>query len=178
MRPIRVLVAGLIIVGVPILTASAAHATVKGPCSASATIDGTSYDARRATVVIPHKGTVNWRGAIGSTRGRRDIEGKVKLKLPPPCGGIVIAGGDWDGLSSSTRNQGRYEYDLPKWFAGGRFTVSGHHAEGGAVVCDGSIDIEIAGSKLKNPILLGSIVLTVLAVVNMGFVIRAKEALP
>ena len=102
----------------------------------------------------------------------------MKLKLPPPFGGIVIADGEWDGMSNRTQNQGRYEYDLPKFLTGATFTLSGHHSEGGAVVCEGSIDFEIEGSKVRNPILIGSLVLTVLAALNMGFVIRAKEALP
>jgi hypothetical protein len=174
MRLIRILVAGLIVVGVPILSASSAGATITGPCTASGTIGTRNYNATRKSAVIPRKGTVDWKGAVSAGRGKRNIEGKVYLKLPPPFGKVVVADGDWDGPSSSDRNQGHYDYDLPQILAGPKFTLYGHHAERGTVVCTGSIDIRLSGSKWKNPVLLGSLVLTVLALVNMAFVIRAK----
>jgi hypothetical protein len=174
MRLIRFLVAGLIVIGVPILTASSASATITGPCTASGTIGSKNYNATQASVVIPRKGTVHWKGAVNTGSGKRDIEGKVYLKLPPPFGKLVVANGDWDGPSSRYRNQGNYEYNATQLLVGPKFTLYGHHSERGNVVCTGSIDVRLSGSKLKNPILLGSLVLTVVAVVNMGFVIRAK----
>jgi hypothetical protein len=173
MRPIRILVAGLIIVGLPILTASAAHATISGPCTASGTIAGKNYNATQSSAVIPRKGDVHWKGAINQGSGKRNIKGKVQLELPPPFGDLVVNGG-WDGPSSRYRNQGTYHYDLPSIFVGPKFTLSGDHAERGTVVCTGTMDIRIAGSKLKNPILLASLVLTILAVLNLSLVIRAK----
>ena len=133
-----------------------------------------TYNATQTSVVIPRKGDVHWKGAISTGSGKRNIEGKVYLKLPPPFGKIVVANGSWDGPSSRYGNKGVYHYDLPSVLVGPKFTLFGHHAERGAVVCTGSIDIRISGSKLKNPILLASLVLTVLAVVNMALVIRAK----
>ena len=174
MRLIRILVAGLIVVGVPILTASSASATINGPCTASGTIGAKNYNATQKSVVIPRKGTVDWKGAVSAGSGKRNIEGKVYLKLPPPFGKVVVANGDWDGPSSSYRNQGHYDYDLPQVLVGPKFTLYGHHAERGKVVCTGSIEIRLSGSKLKNPILLASLVLTVLALVNMALVIRVK----
>ena len=45
MRLIRILVASAIVVLVPLLSATAAHATITGPCTASGTINGTIYTA-------------------------------------------------------------------------------------------------------------------------------------
>lgn len=175
MRLIRILIAGLIVVGVPILSATAAHATIKGPCSASGTINGKIYNGKEASVVIPRTGDVHWKGAIRTAGGgKRNIEGKVQLEFPPPFGKIVVANGSWDGPSSTYRNSGTYHYDFPSLLVGPKFTLSGHHAERGTTVCTGTVDIRFSGSKLKNPILLASLVLTVISVLNMALVVRAK----
>jgi len=174
MRLIRILVAGLIVAGVPILSASAASATINGPCAASGTIGAQNYNATQASAVIPRRGTVDWKGSVSTGSGRRNIEGKVYLKLPPPFGKVVVANGDWNGPSSSYRNQGHYKYDLPQILVGPKFTLYGHHSERGKVVCTGSMDIRLFGSRLKNPVLIASLVLTVLAVINLALVIRAK----
>ena len=81
MKTISILVATAIIVLVPMLTASAARATVDGPCTATATIGATSYNATQASVEIPRKGAVVWKGSIPGA-GRRAISGKIYLKLP------------------------------------------------------------------------------------------------
>ena len=173
MRLMRILIAGLIVLGVPLLSAGSASATISGPCSASATIRGKSYNATQAKAVIPRKGTVRWKGAVSTGSGRRAIEGKVYLKLPPPFGKIVIANGDWNGQSSRYRNSGSYDYDLPSVLVGPKFTLYGHHTEPRGT-CRGSIELSLSGSKWKNPVLLASLVLTVLALVNVSLVIRAK----
>ena len=175
MRLMRILIATAIVVLVPVLTATAAHATINGPCTATGTINGTQYTASQSSVVIPRKGDVHWKGAIRTGSGKRNIEGKVYLKLPPPFGQLVL-NGSWNGPSSRYANQGVYHYDLPSVLVGPKFTLFGHHAERGAVVCTGSVDIRIAGSRLKNPALIASLVLTVLAVLNLSLVIRAKKA--
>ena len=177
MRLIRILVAAAIIVGTPALLAGAAGATITGPCTASGTINGTTYQASASSVTIPRSGNVTWRGAVNTgSSGKRNIEGKVYLEFPPPFGKVVVANGSWDGPSSSYSNRGSYHYDLPSVLVGPKFTLSGHHAERGTVVCTGTIDIQLSGSKLKNPILLASLALTVLAVLNLALVVRAKEA--
>jgi hypothetical protein len=175
MRLIRILVATAIAVLVPVLTATTAHATIKGPCTASGTINGATYFASQPSAAIPRKGDVHWKGAINNGgRGKRNIEGKVQLELPPPFGKVVIGNGSWNGPSSRYANQDTYHYDLPAVLIGPKFTLSGHHAERGTVVCTGSMDIRITGSKLKNPVLLASLVLTLFSVINVGFVLVAK----
>jgi hypothetical protein len=173
MKTIRILVATAIIVLVPMLTVSAARATVDGPCTASGRINGKTYSAGEASVVIPRKGDVHWQGAITGS-GKRTIEGKVYLKLPPPFGQIVIGNGSWDGPSSRYKNQGTYHYDLPAALIGPKFVVKGHHAERGAVVCTGAVTVQITGSKAKNPVLIASLVLTFFAILNVGLVMRAR----
>ena len=75
----------------PLLTASAAQATVDGPCTATATIGKTNYNATQDSVEIPRKGAVVWKGAIPG-RGRRAINGKIYLKLP--WGDVEIGNGE------------------------------------------------------------------------------------
>ena len=45
---------------------------------------------------------------------------------------------------------GLYTYDLPAVLVGPKFTVFGHHAERGTIVCTGTIAVQITGSKLKS----------------------------
>jgi len=174
MKVIRVLIALAIVVLVPLLDASAAHATINGPCTATGTIKTKTYDARQASAKIPRSGDVRWTGAINTPgRGQRPIEGKVEIKLPPPFGKVQLAG-SWDGPSSRHRNRGTYHYDLPAVLVGPKFTVTGHHAERGAVVCTGSIEVQLSGSPIKNPALIASLVITVFAILNFFLALRAK----
>jgi len=177
MRLIRILVAVAIIALVPVLTASAAHAELVGPCTATGTINGKVYDPKIDDLaVVPRAGEIHWRGTLTRGHGKRDIEGKVYLKLPPPFGHVVIGNGSWDSLSSRYANNGVYTYDLPSVLVGPKFTVFGHHSEHGTVVCTGSIDVQISGSKLKNPAFLASLLFTVLALINVSLVIRVKAS--
>src|SRR4051794_8701088 len=122
MRLIRILVALAIVVLVPVLSASGAHATIDGPCSASGTISATTYDASRAAVKIPRSGDVHWKGAINNGgSGPRPIEGKVYIKLPPPLGQIQLAG-NWNGPSSLYANPGTDHYDMPAGVLGPEVT--------------------------------------------------------
>jgi hypothetical protein len=174
MRLIRLLVALAIVVLIPVLSAPAAHATINGPCTASGTISATTYDASRASVKIPRTGDVHWRGAINNGgSGKRQIEGKVYIKLPPPFPKLQLAG-SWNGPSSSYSNSGTYHYDLPTVLVGPKFTVFGHHAERGTVVCTGSIQVQLSGSPIKNPALIASLVITVFAILNLFLAMRAK----
>lgn len=173
MRLIRILVAGAIIALVPVLTATAARATITGPCTATGTINGKTYTATQQSVVIPRKAAVRWKGAITTGSGKRNISGKVYLKLPPPFGKMVIGNGSWDGPSSRYANSGVYHYDLPAALIGPKFVLSGSHAERGSVVCTGAVTVQLEGSKGKNPVLIASLVLTFFAILNVGLVMRA-----
>src|SRR5262245_54243849 len=173
MRLFRLLAAIAIGLLVPVLTSSPAAATINGPCTASGKISATTYDASRASVKIPRTGDVQWKGAINTGSGKRQIEGKVYIKLPPPFGRLQLAG-SWDGPSSRYANSGTYHYDIPTVLVGPKFVVSGHHAERGTVVCTGSIEVQLSGSPFKNPALLASLVLTVFAAINFALILRVK----
>jgi hypothetical protein len=172
MKTIRILVATAIIVLVPMLTATAARATVAGPCTASGTINKTTYNADQAAVEIPHKGAVHWTGAVPGS-GKRNINGKIYLKLPKPFGQIEIGNGSWDGPSSRYKNQGVYTYDFPAALIGPKYMLYGSHAERGAVVCTGAVEVQISGSRARNPVLIASLILTFFAILNVGLVLRA-----
>jgi hypothetical protein len=176
MRLIRVLVALAIVALVPLLTATAAHAQLAGPCTGTGTINGKVYDPKKQdSVKVPRAAEVHWRGTVTGS-GKRNIEGKVYLKLPPPFGKVVVGSGSWDGPSSRYANSGVYTYDLPTVLVGPKFTVFGHHAERGTVVCTGTIEVQISGSKLKNPAFVASLLLTVLALINVSLVLRVRSS--
>jgi hypothetical protein len=174
MRLIRILVAGAIVALAPVLMATAAHATVTGPCTATGTINGKTYTATRESVTIPRNGAVHWTGAVKTPAGLRNISGKVYLKLPPPFGKMVIGNGSWDGPSLRRANAGVYTYNFPAALIGPKFVLSGDHAERGAVVCTGAVTVQLEGSKSKNPVLIASLVLTFFAILNVGLVMRAR----
>ena len=156
------------------LTATAAHAELTGPCTGTGTINGTvTYNPKIQDSVVIRVRAKSTGEAPSRGSGKRDIDGKVDLKLPWPINEITL-NGSWDGPSSRYANSGVYTYDLPAVLVGPKFTVFGHHAERGTVVCTGTIDVRISGSKWKNPALIASLLFTVLAVINLSMVIRVK----
>ena len=136
MRLIRILVAGLIVVGVPILTATAAHATIKGPCSASGTINGKTYNAKQASVVILAAATCTGRApsarpaAASATSKARCTSSSHRRS--ERSSSETAAG---TGRRAVLPEHRTYHYDLPSVLVGPKFTLFGHHAERGTVVC-------------------------------------------
>jgi hypothetical protein len=177
MRLIRVLVALAIVASVPLLTATAAYAQLAGPCTGTGTINGKVYNPKIMNSITVPRGPadVHWRGTVTGS-GKRNIEGKVYLKLPPPFGNVVIGNGSWDGPSSRYANSGVYSYNLPSVLIGPKFTLFGHHAERGTIVCTGSVVVQISGSKLKNPAFIAALLLTVVALINVSLVIRVRSS--
>ena len=174
MKVLRAALATLFVATIPLLLGVApAGASLTGKCTASGTIKGKNYDPKVLdNATIPRKGVIAWKGAAGS--GNRHISGKVFVKLPPPIGNVRI--GHWNGPSGRTANSGNYKYDFPKLLVGLQVPVSGHHEEPG-IACSGSILVKLSGSKLSNPILVGSLALTVICVVNAGLAVRSKRVL-
>jgi hypothetical protein len=174
MRLIRILVAAAIVIAFPILSATAAHASLDGPCTGTGTINGIKYDPKiEDSITIPRKGDVHWEGTVTDGSGKRAINGEVYVELPWPISKVKF-NGTWGKSSDSYENANVYHYDLPSVLVGPKFTVSGDHHER-AINCFGTIDVYLKGSKLKNPILLASLVFTVIAIVNMSIVIRARK---
>jgi hypothetical protein len=174
MRLIRIVVALAIATLVPLLSATAAHAELTGPCTGTGQINaaGEVYNPKvQDSIVIPRAGEVHWRGTVPGA-GKRAIDGAVKVKLPWPFKEITL-NGDWKKSSAKHANAGIYTYDLPSVLVGPKFTLFGRHREPG-VVCTGTIDVRISGSKWKNPALIASLLFTVLAVINLSVVIRVR----
>jgi hypothetical protein len=118
---------------------------------------------------IPRTGVVVWQGSVPGS-GDRDIEGKVYAKIGPTNVNV----GSWEGPSELHRNDGDNDYDFPSVLAGLKIPVSGHHTESG-INCSGTVVVQLEGSRLSNPILLGSLALTIVCIVNVGLAVRAKR---
>ena len=176
MRLIRILVALAIIV------AGADAHRHRGARAAHRAVHGDRHDQRQGLQPEEHQlrgDPARGRGPLAGHRrrgsGKRNIEGKVYLKLPPPFGKIVIGNGSWDGPSSRYANNGVYTYDLP---VGARrpevHGVRPSRRTRRRRVHAAAIDVQLAGSKWKNPAFIASLVLTVLALINVGLVLRVK----
>jgi hypothetical protein len=172
------LVVGLI-GAVELLTASPGHAALTGTCDATGTVvgQGRTYDAQTTNkVTLPLEDKVEWAGSVagGDENGegpRRQIEGEVRLKMPPGVPFSTVQLGDW-GPKESTRyaNSGTYDYELPSILGGATVHLTGFHKEAGAEVCSGEVEIELEGTW-GNPALYGALAITALSAA--GLVIAA-----
>jgi hypothetical protein len=151
MRLIRILVASALVTVVPVLTAGAAQAELTGPCTGTGRINGVTYNPKvQDSVVIPRSGEVHWRGTVSGGPGKRPIAGSVAVKLPWPINKITL-NGSWGKPSGKYANADIYTYDLPPVLVGPKFTVFGEH-----------------------PALIASLLFTLLALLNVGVVLRVK----
>jgi hypothetical protein len=170
----RVAVA-LAIAAIPLVLAGTAPAgaSLNGPCEATGTIKGVVYNPKtQDEVTIPRKDVVAWQGSVPGS-GERNISGQVVVKMPPPFGEIPV--GEWDGPSSLHSNKGNYTYDFPRVLVGLKVPVSGKHSEPG-VSCSGVVVVELEGpGPASNPAFIGSLVLTLFSVVNVGLAMKAKR---
>jgi hypothetical protein len=152
-----------------VLSAQPAGASLEGPCEASGTIDDETYNPRTQNdATIPREGTVDWQASVPG-RGERDVEGKIYAKIGPTDVNI----GSWGDSSTKHENSGQYDYDFPSVLSGLKVPVSGYHKEPG-IECSGSMVVQLEGSTWTNPVLLGSIALTIVSVVNVALAVRAK----
>jgi hypothetical protein len=177
----RCLGAAVVAAAVPVVLAAPAGASLTGDCAATGRLlgQGRSYDAASVDhVTLPLEDEVEWQGSVaggddGGEGPERQIQGEVRLKMPPgvPFGEITL--GDW-GPKQSTRyaNGDTYEYSFPSILGGATVNLSGEHLEGGAEVCAGSVEIELEGSS-GNPLLYGSLVITALSAA--GLVVAARS---
>ena len=173
MKRMRVVVAVAIAALVPMLTAGTAQAELSGPCTASGTLNGKTYNPKtQDSAVIPRAGTVHWRGTVADGSGKRPIAGGVWVKLPWPIEKVQI-NGSWGKSSDRYANNGEYDYDLPMVLVGPKFMLFGHHTER-SVTCAGTMEVQLSGSKWKNPALIASLLLTIVALVNVSIVVRVK----
>ena len=169
-------VGGAIVLTAVLVMAAPAGASLTGRCQASGTLvsRGTptrTYDPKTVdTATIPRKGDVHWRVATG-VGGDRTATGEVRIKFPPPVGTVTL--GEWGKNGKQVGrpgNAGVYHYDLPSLIAGIKVPVSGEHHEPG-IDCAGAVVVQIKG---RSPLAWVALALTVVTVLNLALVMRAK----
>jgi len=157
--------AGVVIIGavvaLPLAVASADVVTPANTCTASGTWvnagftkNSTDYSPNDV-IVVPQKDKVDWQGhefgkPIGYFGPARAIDGAVQVHMPF---GVAVTIWHWGGSHSQRySNQGQESYNVPSVLVGVKLKLSGYENEGGKRVCSGSVYLEVAGSKTKNPI--------------------------
>lgn len=176
------------LVGMALLvTSGSAHATIDGPCTASADLDGqdldVSVDAGTAgRVTIPREADVIYRGEISipaeddmSYSGAVTLEVAPGLDLIPGLDDPTIASWSWGGDTDNVQTTGAesYDLDLPADIGGGvKATASGSHSQANAT-CTGELDVKIAGSAL-NPASVGSAALAAAGAAGLGLAAVGK----
>jgi hypothetical protein len=159
----------------PILlfAAAPAHAALSGPCSATGTLNGKTYDSKTVNkAVIPRKGDVHWKGSIPGS-GKRAIAGHVQLKLPWPIPAQNL--GSWGKQSDTYSNSGVYHYDLPSELEGIDMPLSGSHSEPGKT-CSGLVIVRLDGGGVSNPGVLGAFAVLVISSVGIWIALKPKGA--
>jgi hypothetical protein len=165
-----------VLVGTLLLAAAPAGASLTGACQASGTLvsAGTptrTYDPKTVDkATIPRTGDVRWRVAVGAS-GDRAANGEVGIKFPPPIGVVTL--GEWGKNGKKvgrSANSGMYHYGLPSLLAGIKVPVSGEHHEAG-IDCAGQVVVQIKG---RSPLVWVSLALTLVTVLNLALVMRAK----
>ncbi len=171
MRALRLGAVALFGLAIPLLAASPAQAKLTGPCKASGTLDGKTYDpAVINSATIPRQGDVHWQGSIPGA-GKRPISGSVHVKLPWPIPDLTI--GSWGKQSDTYSNSGVYHYNLPSVLAGIDFPVYGAHAEPGKV-CAGFVIVRLEGGGVKNPVVIGAFVIVLISGFGLWVSLKPK----
>ncbi len=163
-----------------VLPASPASADVISPpgaCSASGRWVGpvafsksTKQYGPSDVVVVPQKGTVDWEGhemgrPIGYVGPAWPIDGKVQVTVPF---GINVTVWHWGGdKSPHYSNMGQEHYSVPTALVGIKMKLSGYENDSARTVCSGSVYLEVAGSKAKNPVGWAALFLTIVFLAGM-----------
>lgn len=169
--------------GIALASGSAAADVVSPPgaCTASGhfvhagfTKKSTGY-VSSDVVVVPQKDDVRWVGhelgkPIGYVGPKRPINGAIQIELP---GSFGVSIWHWGGEKSPRySNQGEESYSLPSILIGVRLKLTGFEEDNGKTICSGSVYVQVAGSRLKNPlgwVGLGGSVLFLAGLVFAGF---------
>lgn len=167
---VRGIVAAAAAGAIPLLAAAPAGAELSGPCEATGTIGGQTYDPKQVNrVELPLEGDVAWTGSIAG-EGERTIKGHVKAKLPGGIGEVTI--GSWDKQSSTYSNADVYSYDFPSVLEGIEVPVSGSHEEPGQPPCKGSVTVVLGDGGFGNPASIPALVLTALSATTLVVAVR------
>jgi hypothetical protein len=174
MRFLRVALAGVVGVAIPLLAAAPAHGALGGTCEASGTIqsNGVTYNPKAVNrVTLPLRDDVAWSGSVKGT-GPRAVAGKIQAKLPPPLPKVTI--GKWSDPDSTTRaKSGIYHYSFPNVLGGYEVPLTGVHTEPG-ITCAGAVVIEFEGGGFSNPAVIGALVLVVVSGIGIFISMRPK----
>jgi hypothetical protein len=180
--PFRYLVIGGLVAGmaflVPAATASADVVKPPGACTATGhwlgagfTKNSTDYNSNDV-IVIPQKDVVDWEGhelgkPIGYFGPARPIDGAVTVTLPFD---IKVNVWHWGGDKSPRySNKGQESYNVPSALIGIKLQLSGFEKDNHNLVCSGSVYLEVAGSKTKNPIGWGGVIGSVIFAAGLLF---------
>ena len=129
------------------------------------------------TITIPRADTVKWAGnekgfRLTDTGPRRTISGEVEVDLP--VGTVTID--SWGGESVKYANEGLRPYNLPAILSGVKMRLHGEHRDDGLVACSGSVNVQVAGSPLTNP--MTYVALGLLLMSGAGLVGAGRRAAP
>jgi hypothetical protein len=161
--------------------ASADVVSPPGACNATGdfthaklTVHSAAY-APSDVIVVPRVDVVQWSGhehnrPIGYVGAKRPIAGAVRLLLP---GSFDVSLWSWSEAESTRyANAGAESYKLPSILIGVKMQIDAYEADAGRTVCSGSVFVEVAGSKLANPlgwVGLGGSALFLVGLVVAGF---------
>ena len=143
----------------PLAIPTPAHATLNGPCFASAAVsgnDGGTYEtidpaAKTGVYTVPIAGSAAYDGGINVDvpEEGRPISGSVSVGLPM---GLSIDIKSWsDDDATRTGDVGTVTWDLPDFTPRGiEFGVSGSHSD--LQSCSGSITVKLEGDLLDSAV--------------------------
>lgn len=131
------------------------------------------------TITIPRADTVKWAGnekgfRLSDTGPRRMISGEVEVDLP--IGTVTVD--SWGGESVKYANEGLRPYNLPAILGGVKMRLHGEHRDDGLVACLGSINVQVAGSPLTNPltyVTLGLLLMSGAGLVGAGRLVAPTD---
>jgi hypothetical protein len=91
-----------------------------------------------------------------------------------PIGSVTVD--SWGGESVKYANEGLRPYNLPAILGGVKMRLHGEHRDDDLVACSGAVNIQVAGSPLKNP--LTYVTLGLLLMSGAGLVGAGRQAAP
>lgn len=155
-----------------VVTATAAGASVTGPCDGSVTIDGVTYgpdnDSTSDPIVVPADASeASWEGTTGTPI--TDHRGQLEVVLGP--GAVEIASWSGENADREVRAEGTHSITATRAELGvdlvGVYVLRGRH-EGTGGACTGSVVVRLEGSPLSTPVGQGAAAATLLGLAGVA----------